>query len=872
MQMHATPLKLKRRIGMVVADFDDTCTQGDTIGILMEACINAATLRASPAAAEAVRAERETAVRALVAHYGASADRVLSLLLQRLNADNPDGDSVAAAAVHRLLSSLHTFDAHMNTLVAHSGVLQGATEEDMRAAAARTTLQPGCGATLAALQGAGVPLRILSANWSATLVRASLGRGGVDASEGALGAIYANELEFDASTGVSTGNIVHRVKGPLDKKTGFMELLSSEKRQVGDTVYLGDSITDLPALMAADYGIVIRQSKKLRDILQAAGIAIAPLGGAPMRSRGPASVTGVLYTAEWSDVHTFLFGPEARDTLPASALVRAAAVPSGWSSNASHVSGAYTADRLPAPATPPRVMSVAGSDSGGGAGIQADLKTFMGLGAFGMTTLTSVTAQNTQGVQGVHVVPPTDVAAQLDSVLGDLGVDALKTGMLPTPECITAVAAKLREYQVSNIVVDPVMVSTSGATLAKSECMPLLRDVLFPLATVVTPNTTEASALLDDFPIASVADMEEAARRLHRLGPLYVMVKGGHLVGSGSSGGGSGDAVDVLFDGVTMLHLTVPAVATKHTHGTGCTLASAIAVALAQGRSPPDAVKYAKDYVTTLLRASATVSLGSGSQKPMQHAALVAPVTAAAATAAPTRSTAAATAPVTHTRNPCDLRCYVVTDAACNAKAGRSMVDAVRAAVEGGATIVQLREKDLDAAAYVQLARDVLEVTRPAGVPLLINDRVDVALAAGADGAHVGQTDLPAAAVRAMLGPTALLGVSVKTPQQAADAAAAGADYVGAGAVFPTGTKADASVIGLDGLRAVCAASSEGALGPMPVVAIGGVSAANAAQAVAAGAAGAAVVSDVFAAACATAAAQQLRRVVDDTLDSSGAR
>ena len=136
----------------------------------------------------------------------------------------------------------------------------------------------------------------------------------------------------------------------------------------------------------------------------------------------------------------------------------------------------------------------------------------------------------------------------------------------------------------------------------------------------------------------------------------------------------------------------------------------------------------------------------------------------------------------------------------------------------------------------------------------------------------MGQTDLPAAAVRAMLGPTALLGVSVKTPQQAADAAAAGADYVGAGAVFPTGTKADASVIGLDGLRAVCAASSEGALGPMPVVAIGGVSAANAAQAVAAGAAGAAVVSDVFAAACATAAAQQLRRVVDDTLDSSGAR
>jgi len=251
------------------------------------------------------------------------------------------------------------------------------------------------------------------------------------------------------------------------------------------------------------------------------------------------------------------------------------------------------------------------------------------------------------------VVPPTDVAAQLDSVLGDLGVDALKTGMLPTPECITAVAAKLREYQVSNIVVDPVMVSTSGATLAKSECMPLLRDVLFPLgklpvahsfvahiaasclwhsscacrqpvsrssgpaglsridavatsgarplaepflhvccaATVVTPNTTEASALLDDFPIASIADMEEAARRLHRLGPLYVMVKGGHLVGSGSSGGGSGDAVDVLFDGVTMLHLTVPAVATKHTHGTGCTLASAIAVALAQGRSPPDAVR-----------------------------------------------------------------------------------------------------------------------------------------------------------------------------------------------------------------------------------------------------------------------------------------
>jgi hydroxymethylpyrimidine kinase/phosphomethylpyrimidine kinase/thiamine-phosphate diphosphorylase len=275
-------------------------------------------------------------------------------------------------------------------------------------------------------------------------------------------------------------------------------------------------------------------------------------------------------------------------------------------------------------------------------------------------------------------------------------------------------------------VVDPVLVSTSGASLAQSSCVPTMRDVLFPLATVVTPNTTEASALLDGFPVANLADMEEAARRLHRLGPSYVLVKGGHLL----LGPGGGDqAVDVLFDGVTMLRLTAPAVATHHTHGTGCTLASAIAVGLAQGRSAPDAVKFAKDYVTALLRASATVAMGTGTQKPMQHAALVAPVAPVVTSAAPAR----------HTRNACDLRCYAVTDAACNVAAGRGMVDAVKQAVAGGATMVQLREKNIDAGSFVALARRVLEVTRAAGVPLLINDRVDVALAAGADGVHVGQ-------------------------------------------------------------------------------------------------------------------------------------
>ena len=213
-----------------------------------------------------------------------------------------------------------------------------------------------------------------------------------------------------------------------------------------------------------------------------------------------------------------------------------------------------------------------------------------------------------------------------------------------------------------------------------------------------------------------------------------------------------------------------------------------------------------------------------------------------------------------HVPVPCDLRVYAVTDPGCNARAGRTMVEAVAAAVAGGATLVQVREKDAATGAFVAAARAALRVCRAAGVPLLINDRVDVALAVGADGVHVGQDDMPARLARRLIGPGRILGVSVKTPEEAVKAAADGADYLGAGAVVPTGTKADTSVIGLGGLKAVCDAVD------IPVVAIGGVGKDNARGALEAGAAGVAVVSAIFAAADAEGATRALRVAVDGAL------
>lgn len=255
-----------------------------------------------------------------------------------------------------------------------------------------------------------------------------------------------------------------------------------------------------------------------------------------------------------------------------------------------------------------RALTIAGSDSGGGAGIQADLKTFAALGVYGMSVLTSITAQNTVGVQGIYDLPPEFVGLQIDSVLTDIGADAVKTGMLSNTKIIALVAEKLRRYQVENLVIDPVMIAKSGDPLLREEAHVTLVHDLFPLAKVVTPNLHEAR-VLSRLPISNLEEMKEAAKAIHRLGPQNVVVKGGHL---------ERESVDLLYDGRQFLELPGPRVETKNDHGTGCTFASAIAAGLAKGQDVPTAVKAAKEYITQALQGAIDWQLGQG-HGPVHH-------------------------------------------------------------------------------------------------------------------------------------------------------------------------------------------------------------------------------------------------------------
>lgn len=253
-----------------------------------------------------------------------------------------------------------------------------------------------------------------------------------------------------------------------------------------------------------------------------------------------------------------------------------------------------------------RVLTIAGSDSGGGAGIQADLKTITVLGGYGMSVLTALTAQNTLGVQGIFELPPSFVEKQIDSVLSDIGADAVKTGMLANRKIVELVARKIRAYRVKKVVVDPVMVAKSGDTLLQREARDAVIQRLLPLATVVTPNLPEASALSGKR-IRSLDDMKRAALEIHRLGARNVVVKGGHL---------KGDAVDVLYDGRAVHELRGPRIETRNTHGTGCTFASAIATCLAQGKTVLEATKDAKAFITRAVEAGLPLGKGVGPTNP----------------------------------------------------------------------------------------------------------------------------------------------------------------------------------------------------------------------------------------------------------------
>ncbi len=253
-----------------------------------------------------------------------------------------------------------------------------------------------------------------------------------------------------------------------------------------------------------------------------------------------------------------------------------------------------------------KVLTIAGSDSSGGAGIQADLKAFSAHGVFGMSVITAVTAQNTQGVFAVQDIDVDIITKQIEAIFDDISVDGVKIGMVSRSETIRAIADGLVRYKAQNIIVDPVMISKSGYYLLQKDAVQALVSCLLPLATVLTPNIPEAEEI-SGMQIQSLKDMEEAARIIHALGPRYILLKGGHR---------ETDATDILFDGSHFEHFATPRINTHNTHGTGCTLSAAIAANLARGCSVQEAVSRAKEYIHTAIEHSFSIGKGVG---PVHH-------------------------------------------------------------------------------------------------------------------------------------------------------------------------------------------------------------------------------------------------------------
>ncbi|MCK4286075.1 MAG: bifunctional hydroxymethylpyrimidine kinase/phosphomethylpyrimidine kinase [Candidatus Lokiarchaeota archaeon] len=251
-----------------------------------------------------------------------------------------------------------------------------------------------------------------------------------------------------------------------------------------------------------------------------------------------------------------------------------------------------------------RVLTIAGSDSGGGAGIQADLKTFSARGVYGMSVITALTAQNTMGVQSIYEIDPSFIGEQIDSVMSDIGSDVWKTGMLANTEIIRIVADKARKYTIKLLVIDPVMIAKSGDYLLNPAAVETLISELIPLAYVITPNHHEAQALTN-INIKNLADARKSAKEIHNQGAQNVVIKGGHLPDIKN-------AIDLLYDGTNFTEFHAPRINTKNTHGTGCTFASAIAAELAKGNDIKSAVHIAKAFLTAAIQKADSMRIGKG--------------------------------------------------------------------------------------------------------------------------------------------------------------------------------------------------------------------------------------------------------------------
>lgn len=456
------------------------------------------------------------------------------------------------------------------------------------------------------------------------------------------------------------------------------------------------------------------------------------------------------------------------------------------------------------------VLSIAGSDSSGGAGIQADIKTILANGCYAMTAITALTAQNTRDVLGICDTTPEFLERQIQTVCEDIIPDAVKIGMVSSVNLIHTIAKMLRKYNLKNVVVDPVMISTSGCKLISDDAIDVLIDELFPLATIITPNIPEAE-LLSCQKIQTAEDMERVGQMIADKYNVAVLLKGGHRIC---------DANDLLVTGTNCIWFQGVRVDNDNTHGTGCTLSSAIASWLAKGYDLVDSVNHAKLYISQTLFHGINIGKGSG---PLNHGWMI-------------KHTLNKTWSKSAIRRAMML--YAVTDN--HESVDQSLVEKIELALKGGATMIQLRQKGMTFEQFLEAARQAKILTDAYHVPLIINDNVMVAALVDADGVHLGQDDMDIKEARKILGYNKIIGLSAHNISEAELAQINGADYIGVGAVFNTTTKDHTIPVSFETLQTICNTVS------IPVVAIGGLNAENIKKLKNSGIAGVALVSAVF--------------------------
>ena len=467
----------------------------------------------------------------------------------------------------------------------------------------------------------------------------------------------------------------------------------------------------------------------------------------------------------------------------------------------------------------PSVLTIAGSDPSGGAGIQADLRVFTTLDVNGLSAITALTIQNSQGIQVVHLTPADVLGSQIECTLSDVRIDAVKIGMLGGAAQVRVVAEMLRRFRPPHVVLDPVLASSGGVPLLDDEGRQVLRDELLPLCDVVTPNLPEVRVLAGASVEEERFDMA-AAQRLLALGAKAVVLTGGHARSSPLDG----NSTDILFvSGEEPIFFSGPWVSTPHAHGTGCIYASAVAAGLALGMPLAKACERAKAFVTNALQTP--IVIGKGNGYPGVSGA--------------SRLPHLYEDNRTHRERLALLHgLYVLTDS--NLRSDRSPEAIMQSALNGGARIVQLRDKKLPTPELIALAKRMNKLARAADALFIVNDRVDVALASGADGVHLGPKDMQPEDARRLLGPEKLIGISVSNVEEARPLASF-ASYLGVGAIYGSKTKADAGdAVGIERIREI-----KRAFPSHPLVAIGGIGVANIRDTIEAGSDAAAVVSAV---------------------------